>query len=91
MHATTRAHVVVHGRVQGVGYRYSCAAIAETHHVVGWVRNLPDGSVEAVIEGAADDVNAVVAWCRRGPRHADVSSVDVRAEAPEGLSGFRIR
>lgn len=59
--------------------------------VSGWVRNLPDRSVEAVFEGPPDSVSAVVDWCRSGPPHAVVASVEVTEESPEGLIGFSIR
>ena len=86
-----RRRVVVGGRVQGVGYRESCRRRAERLGVSGWVRNRADGSVEAVFEGAADSVDAAVAWCREGPRWAAVRSVDVYDEDLEGLAGFRVR
>lgn len=86
-----RAHVLVHGRVQGVGFRYSCAQMADAAGLCGWVRNLPDGTVEAVFEGDGGGVDAAVSWCRRGPAWASVSAVDVRDEEPEGLAGLTIR
>jgi acylphosphatase len=86
-----RRHVVVHGNVQGVFFRDSCRREAETRGVAGWVTNRSDGAVEAVFEGDAGAVEALVDWCRRGSRGADVSSVDVEPEDPEGLSGFSVR
>lgn len=86
-----RRHVVVHGHVQGVGFRYAVQRAARQHGVTGWVRNRPDGTVEAVFEGEAGDVDALVRVCEEGPRGADVDRVDVENEAPEGLSEFRIR
>jgi acylphosphatase len=74
-----------------VFFRDSCRREAETRGLAGWVTNRPDGAVEAVFEGDADAVAALVDWCRRGPRSADVSSVDETTEEPEGLSGFSIR
>jgi acylphosphatase len=74
-----------------VFFRDSCRREAETRGLAGWVTNRPDGAVEAVFEGDADAVAALVDWCRRGPRSADVSSVDETTEEPEGLSGFQIR
>jgi acylphosphatase len=82
---------VVHGNVQGVFFRDSCRREAESRGVGGWVTNRPDGAVEAVFEGDADAVEALVDWCGRGPRGAEVSSVDDTSEAPEGLSGFSVR
>jgi acylphosphatase len=58
--------------------------------VSGWVRNRPDGAVEAVFEGERADVELLVALCREGPRGADVDRVDVANESPEGLAGFRV-
>jgi acylphosphatase len=86
--AVARAHVLVSGLVQGVNFRWYTAEHARSRDVSGWVRNLDDGRVEAVFEGAEQHVSAMVEWCREGPRHARVSSVDVSWEQPEGLSGF---
>ncbi|WP_043501270.1 acylphosphatase [Georgenia sp. SUBG003] len=83
-----RRRLVVHGRVQGVGYRYSCELAAERLGVSGWVRNNDDGTVEAVVEGAESAVESLIEWARQGPRHADVSRVEIRQEEPEGLRGF---
>jgi acylphosphatase len=85
-----RKRVVVEGRVQGVGYRVSCARRAQAVGVGGRVRNLPDGRVEAVFEGAADVVDALVAWCELGPSAAHVRRVHVVEEAPLGETSFRI-
>jgi acylphosphatase len=86
----TRRRVVAQGVVQGVGFRYSLSRVAASHGVAGWVRNRHDGTVEAVLEGAPDAVDAVVEWCRRGPRGAVIDVVVVRTEEPEALAGFRI-
>jgi acylphosphatase len=86
-----RRRVVVHGRVQGVFFRDSTRRHARQHRVAGWVANRPDGAVEAVFEGEADAVERLVAFSRKGPRGAQVESVDVREEEPEGLSGFAVR
>ena len=86
-----RYRVLISGRVQGVAYRDSCRRMAQQHGVNGWVRNLPDGSVEAVFEGASEDVGRLVDWSRRGPRFAEVADVRVHAEEPEGISEFQIR
>jgi acylphosphatase len=85
-----RARVVVTGVVQGVFFRGSCRREALNHGLAGSVRNLPDGSVEAVFEGASSEVDALVRWMRQGPRHARVETAEVTMEQPEGLSGFRI-
>jgi len=89
-----RRRVLVRGRVQGVGFRYSCAIEAQAHNVGGWVRNRPDGAVEALFEGAEPDVDALVEWMRIGPPWARVRSVEVVDEGdPEGAvaTDFEIR
>jgi acylphosphatase len=72
-----RAHVIVNGRVQGVAFRFETRRAAERIGVRGWVRNRPDGSVEAVFEGERRQVDEILAWCRRGPVLARVEHVDV--------------
>jgi acylphosphatase len=91
MSEAVRRRVVVRGNVQGVFFRDSCRRAAESRGVGGWVTNRPDGAVEAVFEGEPDAVAAMVDWCSRGPRGAEVHSVDESTEEPEGLLGFRIR
>lgn len=86
-----RAHVHVSGIVQGVAFRYYAQRKAEELGVSGWVRNLPDGRVEAVFEGDPDRVSEAIAWCESGPSSADVEDVSVEEETPEGLSGFEVR
>jgi acylphosphatase len=85
-----RKRVIVHGRVQGVFFRDTTRRMAESRGVAGWVRNNPDGSVEAAFEGDADAVERMVQFAREGPRGADVQRVEVVDEEPEGLTGFRI-
>ena len=86
-----RRRVVVSGDVQGVYFRDTCRRVATAEHVRGWVRNLPDGSVEAAFEGSPDAVVRMVEWARHGPRTALVDSVEEFDEEPEHLSGFEIR
>jgi acylphosphatase len=86
-----RRRVTVTGRVQGVFFRDSLRQRANSHQVAGWATNRSDGAVEAVFEGATDDVERLVAFAKTGPRQAEVDSVDVIEEEPEGLSGFEIR
>jgi acylphosphatase len=86
-----RRRVIAGGRVQGVFFRAECRSEAEALGVDGWVRNRPDGTVEAVFEGEASRVEAMVAWMRFGPALAVVDRVDVFEEEPEGLTGFAIR
>lgn len=87
---TVRKRVRAHGRVQGVFFRDSVRRAAEAAGVAGWARNRPDGTVEAVFEGPEEAVDRLVELCRAGPGHADVSRLEVEAEAPEGLGGFRV-
>jgi acylphosphatase len=85
-----RRRIRVWGAVQGVFFRASCAREAERCGVTGWVRNVSDGSVEAVFEGEATAVEALTAWCRRGPSGAHVDGVEAAEEPPEGAEGFHI-
>jgi acylphosphatase len=86
-----RKRVEVSGAVQGVFYRDNCRRLAEEQGVAGWVRNLPDGRVEAVFEGAPAAVERLVSWSRRGPSQALVTMVAVHDEPVEGLTEFEIR
>ncbi|BAY39828.1 putative acylphosphatase [Nostoc sp. NIES-2111] len=86
-----RAHVFITGRVQGVGYRYATVDTASQLGLTGWVRNLPDGRVEAVFEGAREIVEEMVRWCHVGPPAAVVQDVKVEYEEPEGLRGFEVK
>ena len=86
-----RRRVAVRGRVQGVFFRETTLRRALAESVAGWVRNQPDGTVEAVFEGERDRVERLVAFVREGPRGARVDWVDVASEEPEGLSGFDVR
>jgi acylphosphatase len=85
-----RRHVVIYGFVQGVGFRFGVERTANSRGVAGWVRNRADGAVEAVFEGAQEDVDALVEFCRRGPRGAVVERVEVEDESAEGLADFRV-
>jgi len=91
MSETVRRHVVVHGQVQGVFFRDSARRRAAGLGIAGWVRNCPDGTVEAVFEGDPDSVATMIDWSRRGPRGADVDRVEEHEESPEGLTGFSVR
>lgn len=84
-------HLVVVGRVQGVAFRAYAVDEATRLGLSGWVRNRPDGTVEARAEGSRQAVDAFVAWCRHGPPAARVQDVRVSAEAATGLDrGFRV-
>ena len=85
-----RRRVVVHGHVQGVFFRDTARRLAEQHGVAGWVRNNPDGTVEAVFEGEPEGVERLVRFAREGPRGARVDHVDEAEEEPEGTAGFRV-
>ena len=83
-----RRHVWISGRVQGVGFRASTMdEVARYGEVTGWVRNLPDGRVEAVFQGSEKEVLALIAWCRIGPKSASVSGLEVREETVEVQGG----
>jgi len=85
--------VVVRGRVQGVGFRWAARREAQARGVGGWVRNADDGSVEALVAGEPDAVEAMVAWLGRGPDGASVEDVNVSepADSASAEEGFEIR
>jgi acylphosphatase len=88
--ATVARHLTISGRVQGVFFRDSLRREAQSRGVSGWARNTWEGTVEAVVEGSAEAVEEVIAWCHRGPSRAEVTDVKVDEREPEGLSGFDI-
>ena len=91
MEKKVRAHVIVSGRVQGVFFRMETKRAADRLGVSGWVRNLNDGTVEAVFEGSQDLVQAGLDWCRQGPQHAAVDDVQVTWQEYVGeFDGFQI-
>lgn len=86
-----RAQVTVRGRVQGVWFRGTTAEEARSLGLTGWVRNRPDGTVQALFEGPRDKVALMVGWCYKGPPSARVESVDVRySDATGEFAGFRV-
>ena len=85
-----RRRVVVSGRVQGVWFRESARRRAEQLGIAGWVRNRPDGAVEAELEGGAEDVEVLMAWFRLGPPDALIEQIEVEELAPAGARGFRV-
>ena len=86
-----RRRVIVHGSVQGVGFRASVARAAESRGLAGWIRNCADGTVEAVFEGGEADVEALSRYCEYGSRGANVIRVESFDEEPEGLDAFEVR
>ena len=88
--ADERIRVRAHGRVQGVFFRDSVRREAARRGVAGWARNCADGTAEAVFEGPADAVEAMVDYVRRGPGHSSIDRVEESRERPEGLSGFSV-
>jgi len=86
-----RMHVYISGRVQGVFFRASTQRTAQSLNLTGWVRNLPDGSVEALFEGEDGDVAEMLRWCRKGPPGAAVRGFDANEEPWSGeFKDFRI-
>jgi acylphosphatase len=85
----TTLRIRVSGRVQGVGYRDALCVQAEQLGIAGWVRNRSDGTVEALLQGDADAVEALLAWARKGPPAARVASLDAQPAQPAELAGFK--
>ena len=85
-----RRKITSHGRVQGVFFRDSARERAKTHGVAGWIRNTPDGSVEAVLEGSPEAVDRVTRFLETGPPDAEVERTEIDEQQPEGLSGFEV-
>jgi acylphosphatase len=88
---TVRAHVYILGKVQGVSFRATTVDKANEQDVDGWVKNLPDGRVEAVFEGIGDAVESMIDFCHDGPSRAHVKTVDVEYEEARGVDGFTRR
>ena len=87
-----RVYVLISGRVQGVFFRASAKKRADELHITGWVRNLDDGRVEAVIEGEQEKVRKMIEWCRKGPGYADVKDIQVISEKYIGeFKDFSVR
>jgi acylphosphatase len=82
--------LVVSGRVQGVGYRWFAVRAAQELGVHGWVRNLPDGRVEALAEGSEDQIDRFVEKLRKGPLASKVQGIDALEAEPSGLTGFDV-
>lgn len=87
-----RAEIRIEGKVQGVFFRASAREQARARNLGGWVRNCPDGTVEAVLEGPADDVEEVVEWAHQGPKSAQVQNINVQWMEPKGdVQTFEVR
>jgi len=86
-----RAHVVISGDVQGVGYRYTMLIVAREAGVSGWVRNRRDGTVEAEVEGTPEQVDEILAWMAEGPPGSHVANAAVTDAEPRGDRGFEVR
>lgn len=85
-----RVHVVISGKVQGVGFRASTRRRANNLELAGWVKNTEDGDVEAVFEGEKDNIQEMLEWCQKGPSLARVMDVEVEEEEPEILERFKV-
>ena len=83
-----RAHLFIKGKVQGVFFRANTVEKAKETGVNGWVKNLPDGRVEAVFEGSSEEVQEMIDWCTEGPEAASVESIDIQWEEPDNVEGF---
>jgi acylphosphatase len=88
---TRSVHVLIEGRVQGVGFRAFVEITATGLGLDGWVRNRRDGAVEAVFVGPEDEVAEMLERCRRGPRDARVDRLEIIGEGEDGLDGFEVR
>ncbi len=90
--AVIRVHIYISGRVQGVLYRSNTKRRGRKLGLTGWVRNLPDGRVEAVVEGEEERVEELIQWCRRGPPSALVTGLEIKREPPtDEFENFSIR
>jgi acylphosphatase len=86
-----RAHAIIHGRVQGVCFRIETQRAAQRIGLAGWVRNLADGTVEAVFEGTPGQVDRMLEWCHQGPPASQVTKVDIRRQThPKSFASFEI-
>jgi acylphosphatase len=84
-----RIHLLISGRVQGVGFRYSALRTADSLGLRGWVRNLPDGRVEVMAEGDRGILDEFVQWCRRGPAGANVTNVSIESRNGVESTSFK--
>jgi len=84
-------HLLIKGTVQGVNYRASAKAQADRLSIKGWVRNTPEGHVEITATGDASSLDQFISWCRRGPTHATVTSVETKPLPETPFASFTIR
>jgi acylphosphatase len=84
------AHLLVHGKVQGVFYRVSAKDVAEQLCIKGWIRNTKEGNVEAMVSGDEDRVKEFIEWCKKGPGKAEVIKVLVTEKEAQAFDGFKI-
>ena len=86
-----QAHLTISGYVQGVFYRASCQDVAVKYGLNGWVKNLPSGEVEVLVQGEKEKIDKLIEWCKKGPPNADVSGVEVQwEEVTEVFNGFGV-
>lgn len=86
-----RVHVFISGLVQGVFFRWNTKRNADKLQLSGWVRNLPDGRVEAIFEGKKESIEKMIEWCKKGPSGAIVEKVEIIYEDYKGeFKGFKI-
>ena len=83
-------HLIIKGKVQGVYYRASARDVANELGVTGWIKNMPDGNVEALVSGNGERVMKFVEWCRKGPKNAEVIDVEINDSNERPSTGFRI-
>ena len=87
-----KAHLIIEGKVQGVFFRASAKEQADRLNLAGWVRNLPEGSVEVQVEGTQDNLDDFLDWCRKGPPNAAVKNIELKYLHPSGdLDSFDIK
>ena len=91
MNEEIRVHIIIHGRVQGVGYRSFIYRQAKRLQLAGFVRNMPNGTVECIVEGLSDQIERLIENMRKGPRYSNVSQIEVSEKpAGSGLAHFEI-
>ena len=83
-------HLLIKGKVQGVFYRATAKEEADRLHITGWVKNTKDGHVEAVASGTQEAIDQFIAWCKKGPRRAEVTTVDLTPLPEENLDQFSV-